>query len=212
MENFQIYIVFSSTPYRIGRMIRWITREPYNHVSMALCEDLKQMYSFARRHYNAPLYGGFVRESSAWYQIRGTTADICLCSLPVSAQQHNNLQSLLSRMEENKSHYIYNHLSALGALIHKRVEVKDAYTCVEFCVKVLHELDFDVDPKRFYTVCDLQKLLQSYCIYTGKMPHNTQTDENFFAKQPLMHLTIATMRDMFRLVLNCIKNRKQDRG
>lgn len=211
MENFHIYIIFSSTPYRIGRMIRWITREPYNHVSIALREDLKQMYGFARRHYHTPLCGGFVQESSARYQIRGMTADICLCSLPVSAQQYSDLESLLSRMEENKSHYIYNHLSALGALTHKRVEVKDAYTCVEFCVKILHKLGFDVNPKQFYTVCDLQKLLQSYCIYTGKMPQSTQFDENFFAKLPLLHSASVTVRDVFRLIPHYFQNRKQDR-
>lgn len=205
MENRYIYIIFSSTPYRIGRMIRHITKEPYNHVSLSLDADLTQMYGFARRHYRTPLYGGFVRETPARYQIHGATADICLCRLPVSDQQYTDLENLLSRMEENKNHYIYNHLSALSALAHRRIVAKDAYTCVEFCVKVLQRLDLDVDPKQFYTVCDLQKRLQPYCIYTGKMPQNDLTDDHFFAKQPLLSSAAITVRDIFSLIPRCFQ-------
>ncbi len=205
MENCYIYIVFSSTPYRIGRIIRRITQESYNHVSISLDEDLTKMYGFARRYYCTPLYGGFVRETPARYQVKGVSADICLCKLPVTAGQYADLEHLLSRMEENKSHYIYNHLSALGALVHKRIRVKDAYTCVEFCIKILHGLNLNINPKQFYTVYDLQKLLQSYVVYTGVMPQNTQTDEHFFAKQPLLHSAAVTVRDMFRLIPRCFE-------
>lgn len=205
MENSYIYIVFSSTPYWIGSVIRRITREPYNHVSLSLDEDLNRMYGFARRHYRTPLYGGFVREYPSRYRIQAKTADICLCKIPVSPRQYTDLESFLSRMEENKGHYIYNHLSALSALTRKRIMAKDAFTCVEFCVYVLHELGLDVDPTQFYTVCDLQKLLQQYVVYTGTMPQSTQTDDHFFAKQPLLHSASVTVRDLLRLIPRCFQ-------
>lgn len=205
MENKYIYIIFSSTPYRIGSVIRRITREPYNHVSLSLDENLTQMYGFARRHYRTPLHGGFVRECPSRYQIQEKTANICLCKIPVSPQQYADLESLLSQMEENKDHYIYNHLSALGALTHKRIVVRDAFTCVEFCVDVLYKLGLDVDPKQFYTVCDLQKLLQQYVVYTDVMPQSTQTDNHFFAKQSLLYSASVTVRDMLRLIPRCFE-------
>lgn len=205
MENNYIYIIFSSTPYRIGHMIRRITGEPYNHVSISLDENLTQMYGFARRHYCTPLYGGFVHETSARYLIEKTAADICLCKFPVSAQQYADLEDLFSQMYQNKEHYIYNHLSALSALTHKRIAAKDAYTCVEFCVKVLHGLGLDVDTKQFYTISDLQKLLQPYVIYTGAIPQSNKTDTHFFAKQPPLLSFAVTVRDMFRLIPRCFQ-------
>lgn len=200
MENRYIYIIFSSTPYRIGRLIRSVTKEPYNHISLSLDEALTPMYGFARRYYNTPLYGGFVRETPARYQIQELTADICLCRLPVNARQYADIESLLVQMEEHKHHYVYNHLSVFGALVRKRIAVKDAYTCVEFCVKILHRLGLDINPKEFYTVCDLQKLLQNYCIYTGKMPQCSLTDDDFFDKQPILSSAAITVRDMLCLL------------
>jgi hypothetical protein len=67
MQTQYVYIVFSSTPYRIGKFIRRLTREAYNHVSIALDPDLTKMYGFARRYYRTPFYGGFVRESLSRY-------------------------------------------------------------------------------------------------------------------------------------------------
>ena len=87
MEKQHIYVVFSSTPYKMGKFIRAMTRESYNHVSIALDESLSQMYSFSRRYYRTPLYGGFVHESRSRYHVNGDATRICLCALPVTSQQ-----------------------------------------------------------------------------------------------------------------------------
>ncbi len=198
--DYNIYIVFSATPYRIGRMIRRVTKEQYNHVSLSLDESLTKMYAFARRHYYTPLHGGFVHECPSRYTLNGQSADICLCRLPISQAQFEALKAELAQMYENKERYLYNHLSALTAIAHKRIAVRDAYTCVEFCVKILHELGFDVSPNQFYTVGNLMESLAPYIIYTGQMPQAEEKDKAFFAKQPILPLIVNTLRDMLRLI------------
>lgn len=200
MDGKYIYVVFSSTPYKIGKLIRKVTGEAYNHVSISLDKDLTQMYSFARRHYRVPLYGGFVHESRSRYHVKGIATEICLCALPVTARQYATLNNLLQDMHRRSRFYIYNHLSALGAVIHKPIRARDAYTCVEFCVRVLRELGVDIQPNKFYSVGDIQTLLAPYIVYSGTMPEPDNFDESYYAENPVPHPTLTTLREMLRLL------------
>ena len=147
-----IYIVFSTTHNRIGKAIRKITRETYNHVSIALDRDLNEMYSFARRYYRTPFYGGFVKEYSKRFIVNDQTANIAICRIPVTPQQHRTLCELLSGMYQDKDNYLYNHISAFCALFHKTVEAKDAYTCLEFCLSVLRMVDQPFEKNQYFSL------------------------------------------------------------
>ena len=58
----KIYIVLSFTGTILSRIVRFYTRKEYSHVSIALDENLDEMYSFGRLNpYNA-FIGGFVHE------------------------------------------------------------------------------------------------------------------------------------------------------
>lgn len=200
MEEQSVYIVFSSTPYRMGKFIRNLTGEPYNHVSIALDPELTKMYGFARRYYRTPFYGGFVRESLSRYHVNGASADICVCKLPVTAQQYQALCRFLEEMYQNRSAYPYNHLSAAAAPLHRPVKLRDAYTCVEFCVHILHDLGVDIDPGKYYTVGDVEKQLRPYAVYTGPVPPATEFDHQYYADQPIPNPIAATASAFFSLL------------
>lgn len=199
LENSYVYIVFSSTPYRIGRMIRRVTRERYNHVSIALDEELTQMYGFARRYYRTPLYGGFVKESTSRYCFEGKTTDIRLCRLPVSAQQYRQLSERLDAIYEQREHYLYNYLTVLSSPFRRRFPVQDAYICTEFCAEVLHGLGQPVDPEKYYSVGQLESLLERYTVYTGPIPHTAPYDTEYYADKPIPHPVLTSMRCFFAL-------------
>lgn len=194
-----VYIVFSSTHNRVGQLVRRVTGEVYNHASIALDGELSRMYGFARRFYRTPLYGGFVKESLSRYHQNGKAANIRICKLPVTREQYETLEKLLADMFENREHYLYNHLSALGAMVHRRVKAKDAYTCIEFCVGILHSLGIDVDPERYWSVGQVEQLLRPYAIYTGPIPEGAY-DAEFYNKRPVPCPLWITLRDMFKLL------------
>lgn len=194
-----LYILFSATPYRMGRCIRMITGEPYNHVSIATGADLTNLYSFARRYYRTPFYGGFVTEDPCRYRHKGRIANIRLYRLPLTGRQWQQLQDMLEDMKVNADRYLYNHLSAALAPLHRKVRVGKAYTCAEFTVNVLSRLGFDFDRNRFYTIGDISRRLGSYHIYTGDFPCQTITDTSFFQPSPVAHPLYATARDLARL-------------
>lgn len=195
-----IYVVFSATPYFIGKAIRRITGEPYNHASIALDADLTQMYGFARRYYRTPLYGGFVRETRSRYHVNGKSTNICLCKLPVTEQQYETVKDQLLQMYERKDHYIYNHLSILGTLIRKPIKVSQAYTCIEFCVEILHSLGIPLDPQKYYSVGDVEQLLRPYAVYTGPMPAGREFDTAYYARKPVPYPTLTTLRELLKLL------------
>lgn len=199
MEDKYIYIVFSATPYAIGRTIRRLTGDAYNHVSVSLDQDLKQMYGFARRYYRLPLYGGFVKECVSRYHIKGRSAQVRICRLQVSPEQFDTVHRELSRMYQNREHYLYNHLSVLSTPLHRPIRLRDAYTCVEFGVQLLHRLGIDLDPDRYYSVGDLEKLLRPYAVYTGPIPETDMYDAVFFTPRPLPHPVLTTLGAFFAL-------------
>lgn len=199
MEQKYLYVVLSATPYRIGAMIRRFTGEQYNHLSLSLDEQLTPMYGFARRYYRTPLYGGFVKESLYRYRPNGKASDIKVCRLPISEDQHQHLAELFAKMYRQKERYLYNHLSAATACFHKRVFVKDAFTCVEFGIHILDFLGLDIDTKKYYSVGDVAQLLDEYTVYTGPIPEGTY-DEDYMRAKPVPHPVWVTLRDMFALL------------
>ena len=199
MQNY-IYIIFSSTPTKMGKLIRSFTNNRFNHVSVSLDPELSYSYSFARRFYRTPLYGGFVQESNARYHRHGAHAQIHVCRLPVTPLQAADLADQFLMMDQFSDHYLYNHFSALAALIRVPVPARDAYTCVEFCVQILWKLGFPVRPGVFYSVDELDALLCDYRIYEGPMPTVQQADDDFYAKKSIPKVITHTVRDFFRLI------------
>ena len=194
-----LYFVFSSTPNRMGRFIRSATRCPYNHVSLSLDPSLDRMYSFARRHYRTPFYGGFVRESRSRYFIGKKAAQICICRLPVSAEDLESLSLRLEEMEKHNQQYLYNHISAVTGYFKKSYPAKDAYTCVDFASKVLGQLGYLASSKQ-QSVGSLHRLLKPFATYTGPMFPPQQQDEAYFSQKPLAHPFRTSVRQVARLI------------
>lgn len=194
-----LYVLFSATPYRMGRIIRFVTGEPYNHVAIALDGDLQELYAFARRYYHTPFYGGFVTEHPYRYHHNGSTAQIRLCRIPLSEEQWQKLQRRVAKMRAHPERYLYNHLSAMTALIHKKINVPYAFTCAEFTVSILQELGYSFSSKVFYTIGDIVERLSAYRYYDGDFPVPPEEDTVFFDRHPVRHPIFRSTRDLLRL-------------
>lgn len=193
-----VYVVFSSTPYRVGKAIRRFTGESYNHVSLSLDRELTQMYSFARRFYRTPFYGGFVKESRARYHLKGVPSQIKICQLPVSPENYASLSNRLHAMYARREQLLYNHLSIFTIPFRRLFLVKDAHVCSEFVAQQLHLLGMPLDPRKYYSVGALEKLLEAYVIYTGDALPAEAADDAFFARHPVPYFT--TLRTFGKLL------------
>ena len=171
MTQKNLYVVFSATPYRMGRAIRMVTRFEYNHVALALSET-GPLYSFARKYGNVPLCGGFVEESPLRYRNRGRRARIFVCRIPVTEEQYAAVVHKLNAIKRQQQRYVYNLYSAAAAPLHRRIALPRSFTCVEFAVALLAEGGIlrSEETGRFWSISALMARLTPFEIYQGPFP------------------------------------------
>ncbi len=156
-----LYLIFSSTDTAIGKSIRKVAKNKYNHLSVALGETPEKLYSFSRYYYTAPFYAGFVNESLNRYK----NSVIKICRVPLTDEQYDLLAKKLKEVKQDKSEYIYNLPSAIMYPLKRRINKYRSYTCMEFGVWLLNLIGFTED--KFYTFQQLEYLLKDNIVYEG---------------------------------------------
>ncbi len=161
-----VYVMFSRTASYTGKLIRLVTKNKYNHISLCLSEEFSVLYSFARHFNRAPFYGGLVEESP----LRYANAPVKVCKLDIEDSQYNAIVNELNMALENKGDYIYNFLSAAVFPFHKRVEINSAYTCVEFVVYLLAKCNIMGLENKYYSIVELEHLFKDNIVFEDLMP------------------------------------------
>ena len=206
MDN-AIYIVFSATPTGMGRLIRGVTRNQYNHVSLSLSRDLQKMYTFARIHQKIPLYGGFVAESLLRYQSPTGPALVKVCRVELSESQMTSLRTFLEQLWKEREDYIYNTPAALASLVRLRPGISKAYTCVTFVQALLSRFDLaGVTEHDAPSVRALEHRLDPYVIYEGPAPAASgDWGEDAYLRQTTARYAVyTTARHFGRLALRVL--------
>ncbi len=205
-----LYVVFSTTPLKIGSMIRAVTGEKYNHVAISFTPDLKRLYSYGRYYKKAPFYGGFVRENAARYQNNGKIADVFVCAVPISKKECFKLKNKLKYMAENHEKYRYNILSAATAPLSKRIMISNCYTCIEFVVSVLSEIIPEISSDKFYSIEDLRCILKAYEFYRGPYPNLTANsfDEVYEKQMKILKALKLSVNTQLWLIKEYLKTKK----
>jgi hypothetical protein len=178
-----VYVVFSSTPGKMGMLIRMLTPGAFNHVSIMFDENMEDAYTFARKYIDTPFWGGIVKDSVSRYKKDARRAYINVCRVAVTKESYLKALTLVEDMYKNKEKYRYNFFSAITSLIKKRTFVENAYTCVEFCTYVLSTVMPEVKCESFYTVADLYEIFKGSSIYEGEFNIEGEEDEIFKLKK-----------------------------
>ncbi len=210
-ETIYLYVVFWITTTRIGKFIRFMTGQRYNHVSLSLFPDLHQCYTFSRHHENVPFFGGFVKESLRRYP-RGERTRIKVCKLALDRQEYAALQAYLQPFLERSDDYVYNLPSAATTIFAKRLHLSESYTCVEFVTDALRDSGYIPHIPNFCTIEQLELLLSDAVVYEGAVdaypqPQSWEEDtypehQSFWAA---VYETLGTCsRLLYRLCKKCM--------
>ena len=165
-----IYVIFSRTHTGIGAFIRFITHTEYNHVSIALEEDLKTMYAFTRYHKNAPFVAGFSEESALRYcSCEKEITNVKICKIPICIEKYNAISEYLKTLQINTDQYLYNLFSAALYPTGIKLHIPKSYTCLEFAVHILSTFYIadGIYDHRFYKIIELECILDRYMVYEG---------------------------------------------
>lgn len=172
LKNRKIYIVMTQTGTFLSRLLKFFSKDEYNHVSIALDDRLEEMYSFGRLNPYNPFVGGFVKESPHYGTFkRFSDTDATITTVDVTEKQYRAVKDMLSKMYEEKEKYRYNYKGLLWAFFGKSIEELNRFYCSEFVKYVLVENGV-VDKSVFNKITrpvDFKELPNTKTVYVGKL-------------------------------------------
>ncbi|MCA1066127.1 hypothetical protein QTG56_25430 (plasmid) [Rossellomorea sp. AcN35-11] len=170
MEKKSVFIVLSSTGTALSKMIKQYTKDKYNHASISLDEELRDMYSFGRKDPINPLSGGFVHEdvevgTYSWFP----DTEIRVIKVNVSSAQYREIVRLIEMFKEQESKYYYNLIGLFGVVLNKPLEVKNSYFCSQFVSEIFRKSGYQLLEKNSSLVkpSDFVDLDNSEVTYEG---------------------------------------------
>ena len=143
-------------------MIRIMTQNEFNHVSITFDKNYEVMYSFARIYINSPFRGGFVIETPERILNGKRDVKIKIYKITISNEDYEMIKEKIELFEKLDKEMIYNSLNALLSVFKKRMYINNAYTCIEFLTFLLELTDV-------YTIKDLEKKYIDNEIYCGNL-------------------------------------------
>ena len=157
----KVYIVLSQTGTVLSRILKLVTRAPYNHSSIALTDDLQTMYSFGRVNPYNPFLGGFVQESPAYGTFkRFKNTKVMVLETEISEDVYSELGQLIQQMMKEQARYHYNYWGLFLAALRIPVKKRNCYYCSEVVKAMVvrmklpgaEEIPDIVKPMHFLTV------------------------------------------------------------
>lgn len=205
-QTFYLYIMLSETHTGMGRMIRNISRFRYNHVSLTLDPTLRNWYSFARYHRDAPFYSGFIREPVERFLAHTGDAHVRIFRLEISPERYRRIEQLLCHAGRPENRLIYNYFDALASVLKQKIAIGGAYTCLSFACAVLQ--------RQFRQIKGLNNALSNDLYYEGSLcaiaPDSGSRDDAYFTKIGFARAHWKSLRQFSLITFRFIRHRFGD--
>lgn len=141
----KIYVVLTQSYTVLARLIKFVTKSKYSHVSLSFDEECTNMYSIGRKYTYCPFIGEYKKESIyAGVFNLNKNAEILIYELSVTKEQYENIKILLNKYGNSSKGY--NLLGLILAIFNKKISRKKYY-CSEFIYKILSDESVNLFPK-----------------------------------------------------------------
>lgn len=164
----KIYIVLTYTGTILSKIVKMYTRREFSHVSIALDEDLEQMYSFGRLNPYNPFIGGFVHEGidrGTFKRFKKTKTRIY--SMQVNDDQYDKMVEVINDIKNNKIDYTFNVLGLIGVVLHYKVRKEKCFYCAEFVKYVLEQSKIESNLPELIKPEDFKEINDLDIVYSG---------------------------------------------
>jgi len=176
----KIYIILTHTGTVLSKIVKWYTRDEFSHISIALDQELTQMYSFGRLYPTNPFIGGFVHEyidKGTFKHFSKTVANVY--SIEIEDEQFNKIKDIINKMQDNSTQYKFNILGLLAVAFHIRIRIRNYFYCAEFVKYVLENADMDTGLPEIIKPEDFKQLQNIKSVYEGRLQeYNLKTKLN----------------------------------
>lgn len=171
-----IYIILTQSGTLFSKFLKLITRKPYNHASIALDKSLENFYSFGRKKPRNPFIAGFVVEhkNSGVFEIFKKSPAVVI-ELPVTQEQYNIIDNLITNFKENKDDYKYDLINLIFVYSKYHIKRFNRFFCSQFTAYVLNTANIKTpkEPEHIQPV-DFLKLENATIIYKGNIQNYTK--------------------------------------
>lgn len=218
MEKY-VYVILSQTKSKIGKTLRWFMKYKYNHASISLDQNLKQMYSFGRISANNPLVGGMIKENLHNFTLgNNNIIETKIYRISVNDMQYEKISRFIKETYNDRDGYYYNLLGLLGIIFRKKWRLYKTYICSEFIVESLKSGEIEIIQKnRLISPKDMGKVMEHLLYYEGDLyryPHlvsdfSHNYDENnntYFNRTGFRQETYRTIKHCKMLIWRHYKN------
>ena len=168
-----IYITVCQTSTYIARFLKFITKKPYNHVSLSLTPTLNEMYSFCRNNPWRPLPATFNKEEvgkGTFGRFKHIPCEIY--KLNITNEQRQMLEKQLEYFKNNREDYSYNLIGLVFIFFHIAKERKNKFVCSQFVGHIMEQADINLEikkPKSLYIPDDFRHIKSAELIYKGDL-------------------------------------------
>ena len=129
----KIYIVLSQSGAITSRLLKFFTKDEFNHVSISLSSSLDKMYSFGRLNPDNPFIGGFVEEGKNFGTFKKyNNTRVKVLELSVSKEQYKSIKYFINFFVEHKKEFKYNYFGILCALFRFNYRNRRRFYCSQF--------------------------------------------------------------------------------
>ena len=195
-----LYVMVSRTDTGVGRLIRTVSKFPYNHVSVTLDGSFRSWYSFARYVQDAPFYSGFVREDPQRFCFGTGDAQVRIYAVQIPEKHAADLEMLLPLANRTDSGLIYNYFEALASCLGFQVTVPQCYTCLSFASELLDT--------PYHSIQDLCAALAPWLIYEGSLaalvPEPGEPEELYFSRLGLLRGASRSAQQLGTLMMRTV--------
>ena len=139
-----IYIILSQSGTEVSKMIKFVTKDKYNHSSICLDKSFGEFYSFGRKYPYLALPGGFIIEN-AFKNTFGKFEKIpcVIIEKKVTDEQYYKLSNIIKEFIKNRQTYSYAIISLFLADTNFSMTNKNKYFCSQFVAKVLNDINIE---------------------------------------------------------------------
>lgn len=166
----KIYLLLSHSGSNFSKAINAYTGDSFTHISIALDEELNEVYSFGRLHPYNPFLAGFVREDVENGTFSRFPNTFCsLYALKVNERQKESILSEIGRFKSESYKYGYNFLGLFTALFDIPLPRKYNYFCSQFVSEVLLKSGIEITDKNpgLTSPMDIMIYPELEFLYTG---------------------------------------------
>lgn len=166
-----IYIIVAQTGTRPARFFRFLTKKPYNHVSLSSSADLSEMYSFCRTYRPFILPATFNREIVGKGTLGRFSFIPCeIYRIRVTADQKAQYNRIIRHFVDNRKDYAYNLLGLVSLYLNISWARDKKFVCSQFAAYTLEKIGVALEkPFSLYTPDDFRKFPGAELYYAGEL-------------------------------------------